>query len=156
MATSTTLLLDVVAGDADGVRRRRAGAAGGEGRTLDAELDADVGAGRGADDAQQRQRVGGALALDEQRAIGILEGDETAGTRADDAGRAIGVGHGNGEARLLDRLVGRRGGEPRVAVGVHDELVTLEVLQPRLGIEVLDLRGDEDLEILERKAAERA
>ena len=56
---------------------------------------------------------------------------------------------------MLHRLVGRRGGEPRVAVGVHDELVALEVLQPRLGIEVLDLRGDEDLEILEGKAAER-
>ena len=39
---------------------------------------------------------------------------------------------------------------------MHHELVALEVLQPHLGIEVLDLCGDEDLEILEREAAERA
>ncbi len=128
--------------------------AGGERRALDAELDADVGGGRRADDAQQRQRVRGALVLDEQVAIGLLEGDEAAGARADDAGRAVGIGERHLEARLLHRLVGGGGGEPRVAVGVHDDLVALEVLQPRLGIEVLDLGGDQDLQILERKAAE--
>ena len=39
---------------------------------------------------------------------------------------------------------------------MHDKLVALEVLQLHLGIEILDLRGDKDLEVLERKAAELA
>ena len=122
---------------------------------LDAELDADVGAGRGADDAQKRQRMGGAPALEEEVAVGLLVGDEAARARADDAGRAIGIGDRKLEARLLHRLIGRGCREPGVAVGVQDELVALEVLQAGLGIEILDLRRDENLEIFEWKALER-
>ena len=146
---------DVVAPDADGVRRRRAGAAGGERRALDAVLDADMGRRRGADDAQQRQRMGGALVVDEEIAVGGLQRTQAAGARADDAGRAIGVLERHLEARLLDGLVGRRGREPGVAVGVQDDLVALEVLEPRLGVEVLDLGGDQDLEVVEVEAVER-
>ena len=32
-----------------------------------------------------------------------------------------------------------------------DDLVTLEVLQPRFRIEILDLRSDQDLEVFERE-----
>ena len=145
---------DVVPGSADRVRRRGTGAAGRVGRALHAELDADVGGGGGTDDTQQRQRVGGALILDEQVAIGFLEGDKAAGARADDAGRAVGIDERNLEAGLLDGLVGRCCCEPRVAVGMHDDLVALEMAQPRLVIEILDLRRDQDLEILERETAE--
>ncbi len=148
------IVADVVAGDADSVRCGRAGAAGGEGRTLDAELNANVGARRGADDAQECEGVRRALSLNEQCAIGILEGDEAASARADDACRTIGVGEGNLEARLLHRLVGGGRREPGIAVRVHDELVALEVAQALLWIEILDLGSDEDLQIFERKTSE--
>ena len=99
--------------------------------------------------------MGGAPALEEEVAVGLLVGDEAAGARADDAGRAIGVGDWKLEARLLHRLIGGGCREPGVAVGVQDELVALEVLEADLGIEILDLRRNEDLEIFERKALER-
>ena len=74
-----------------------------------------------ADEPMMRSSVSGmrgALVLDEQVAIGFLEGDEAAGARADDAGRAVGIVEGNLEARLLDGLLGGGGGEPGIAVGV--------------------------------------
>ena len=65
---------------------------------------------------------------------------------------AIGILERHLEARLLDGLVGGRCREPGVAVGVQDDLVALEVLQADLGIEVLDLGRDQDLEVFEWKA----
>ena len=147
---------DVVAGDADRMGGGRAGGAGREGRSLDAVLDADVGRGGGADDAQQRQRMCRPLVVDEQVAIGGLVGGEAAGARADDAGGAIRIGQRPFEAGHLHCLGGGGGGEPRIAVGERDQLVALEALEPRLRIEVLDLGRDEDLEVVERKAADRA
>jgi hypothetical protein len=107
-------------------------------------------------DAEQRQRVGRALVVKEEVAIGVFEGGEAAGARADDAGRAIGVLERCRQARLGDRFLGCRGGKPGIAVGVHDDFVALVVLEADLGVEALDLRPDLDLEILERKVLERA
>ena len=138
---------DVVAADADRMRRRRAGAAGGECGALDAELDADMRRGRRADEAQQRQRVGCPLLVDEQVAVARFHGLQAAGARADDAGHAVGILERRLQTRLLDGLVRRRRREPGVAVGVQDDLVALEVLQAHFGIEVPDLRPDQDLEV---------
>ncbi len=150
------IVLDVVARDADGVSRRRAGAAGGERRSLDSVLDADVGRRGRADDAKQRQRIGGALIVDEEIAVGVLERHQAAGARTDDAGRAIGVLDGKLEARLSDGLSCRIGGKPRVAIGHGDDAVALVALEANLGLVVFDLRRDQDLKILERKAAQLA
>ena len=149
-------MADVVAADADGVRGRRAGAAGGERRPLDPVFDADVGRSRGADDAQQRQRMRGALVADEEIAIGRLHGHQTARARSNDAGRAVGLVEGHLEARLPHGFVGRGRGKPRIAVGIQDDLVALEVLELGLVVEILDLGRDQDLEVFEGKAAELA
>ena len=123
---------DVVAADADGVRRRGAGAAGGERRPLDAELDADMRRRRGADEAQQRQRMGGALLVDEQVAVARFPWScRPPAPEPTMQADAIGVLERHLEARLLDGLVGRRRGKPGVAVGVQDDLVALEVLEAR-------------------------
>ena len=133
-----------------------AGAAGGERRALDAELDAHVRRGRRADEAQQGERVGGLLLVDEQVAVARLHRLQAAGARADDAGHAIAILERRLEARLLDGLVGRRRREPGVPVGVQDDLVALEVLQADLGVEVPDLGADQDLQVGQVEPVERA
>ena len=147
---------NVVARDTEGMGCRRARTAGCKCRTLHAEFDANVCASRGTYDAQQRQRVGCALPFDKQRAIGVLKGHETASARANDAGRAVGISDRELKARLLNCLVGRRSGKPRVTVGVYDKLIAFEVLQPRLGIKILDLRCNQNFEIFKREPAKVA
>jgi len=88
------------------VRSGGAGTAGGERRSLDAELDAHMGRSRGADEAQQRQRVGGALLVDEQVAIAGFHRLQAASARSDDAGHAIAIGEGDFQACLFDGLHG--------------------------------------------------
>lgn len=106
------VVANVVARDADGVARRRAGATGGKRGPLDAVLDTDVRGGRRTDDAQQRQRVGGALVVNEKVAISGLVGRETACAGADDARRPIRVLERHFEPRLPYGLVSRRRREP--------------------------------------------
>ena len=146
---------DVIAGDADRMCCRRTGRAGRECRALDAEFDADVGGRRRADDAQQRQRMRGALVVNEQIAIGRLEGGQPARARTDDAGRAIWILEGEFQARLADCFIGGSGREPRIAVGERNDAVALEVLEARFVIEILDLGRNQDFQIVEREAAER-
>src|SRR5258705_4672365 len=100
--------------------------------------------------------MGGRLVVDEEVAVGDLEGREARGAGADDGGGPVRVGEGALEPRLLDRLVGGGRGEPRVAVGICDALVALGPLEPRAVIEILDLGGDQDLQVLERETAESA
>src|SRR5262245_61837811 len=138
---------DVVLADADGVGGRRAGAAGGKCRALDAELDDDMGGGRRDDEGQQGERRGGAVHVYEDIPVAQLNGLHPAGAGADYAGDAVGVLERHLDARLLDGLVGGGRGKPRVAVSVQDDLVAREVLEPRLGVEVPDLGADQDLQV---------
>ena len=70
------------------MRRRGAGAHRAEARPLDAVFDADMGGGGRGDGAQQRQRMGGLLLVDEEVFIAFLERGEPADARADDRGGA--------------------------------------------------------------------
>src|SRR5512139_3813303 len=98
----------------------------------------------------------GALVMNEEVAIGGFVGHQTARAGTDNTCRAIWIGDRHFEAGHAHRLVGGDCGEPGVAVGERNDAVALEVLEAGFVIEVLDLRGNEDLQILERKAAERA
>ena len=103
---------DIITRNADGVGRCRTRRTGRERRTFDAELDADVSRRRRADDAQQRQRVRGALLEDEEIAVGRFKCDETAGSGTDDAGRPIRVLERHLEAGHANRFVGCSGCKP--------------------------------------------
>src|SRR5581483_11940692 len=92
--------------------------------------------------------------VDEEVAVARLHRVEAAGAGADDAGHPVAVLERHLEARLLDGLVGCRRREPRVAVGMQDDLVALEVLEARLGVEVLDLRADQDLQVADVETLE--
>ncbi len=67
---------------------------------------------------------------------------------------AIRIGERGGQTGLLDRFISRRCREPGVTVGMQDDLVAREVLEPGLVVEVLDLGCNQDLQVVERKAAE--
>ena len=136
-------LADEAMHQADGVGGGGAGAHRAEGRALDAVVDADMGRRRAADELEQHQGVVAAPVLGEELIVGPLDGVQAAGARADDAGRAIGVGERNLELGLRERLRRGRAGKMRVAVGQQQQ----PVLEPRLGVEILDLAGDLDVEI---------
>ena len=140
-------IADVVAAEPDGVSGRGAGAAGGECRPLDAVLDADMRRGGRADEAHERQGVGGNLLELEDMAIGDLEVHDAAEGGADDAGGAIGALEGHLEPGLLHRLI--RGGccKQAVTVGVQDDLVALEVPEAGLLVEALDLGGYQHIQL---------
>ena len=103
-------VLDVIAGQTDGMGCGGTCRTGREGRAFDAIFDADVGGRRRSDDAQQRQRIGRFIFQNEKIAIGAFEGVQTTRARADDAGGAGAVVEGDFEAGLDDCFFGCRGG----------------------------------------------
>ena len=149
-------IADVVAGDADGVRCRRARRAGCERRSLDAEFDADVSRGRRTDDAQKRQRMCRALVVNEEVAVGGLECGEATGARTDNACRPIRISERHFEPCHFDRFFGSCRSEPGIAIRKRDDAIAFEMFQALLGIEILDLCSDQNLEIVQRKSGERS
>ena len=95
--------------------------------------------------------MGSTLVFDEQVVIGGFEGNETGPARADNARNPIRVLKGNPQACHIHGFVRGSRCEPGVAVGVQNDLVAREMLEACLGVKVLDLRGNQDLEVLNVK-----
>jgi len=90
--------------------------------------------------------------MDEEVAVGVLDRRVAAGTRADDAGRLVGVRVGRRQSGLLPGLVGGPAREPGVALAILD-FAALDVLGR---LEAFDLARDMDVEVLERKVLDPA
>ena len=147
---------DVVAADADGMRRACAGAAGGKRRALDPILDTNVCCCRRANDARKQHGMYGALAIEKSIAACDFATDLSAGGRPNDASRAIGVLKGHLEPRLYDRFIGGGGRQPTIALRMHDALVALPVLEAPRVIEIPNLGRDPNFEVVELHTFDRS
>src|SRR5262245_18552208 len=113
-----------------------------------------MGGSGAADRLEQGQRMGGAFILLEQHFVGKFERGQTADAGADDAGRAVAlvVFARELELRLGDSFLRRAAGILRIFVGEHERLC----LQPLLRIEIGNLTGDGDVEVLGGEALDLA
>ena len=91
------------------------------------------------------------LIENEEVAVGRLGRTQTAGARADDAGGAVGIFGIGRDTGLRHGLDGRNAGQLGVAVSMRQGFVA-DARQLLLDVEILHLRGDVDVEILEVEA----
>ena len=96
----------------------------------------------------------GALIVLVKRLVGALQRGQAANARTDDRGGAVAllITQRHLHARLLNRLLGGRSGELRIAVRV----MKLTALQPLPRLEVAHLAGDRDVELIGGKALDFA
>ena len=94
----------------------------------------------------------GALISDEKIAISRFVRHEATGPGTYDARGPIGIRERHLQARHADCFIGGSGSEPGVPVGECNDAIALEMFETLLWIEILDLRRNQNFEVVNRKA----